>query len=287
MKITERYYPYPVLSYFDDNVEGVFLIENLDAVLDADKEHYTLKGIFETDNQDFTELIQTKKAAFVLHIECPKTRYRRPFHFFNYDFEVKIPTSAVEGKVELQPVIIVKENLSNYQNARAHIDYSSLLFSLRIGEVIAVAEPLEFIATKSLDSFRSFPSIFSISKNVHNPEKSMDINLENNHNKIQILLSEENYLNYRTSAQDSSKEPILASMLLLPAILTLFRDFNENILEYEERQWFPSIKRRVEECVFTFDEVSWEDDALDIAHRVIGDALKKGLNILANDGDDE
>jgi hypothetical protein len=285
MKIADRHFPFPVLTYFDDNVNSLFYVSRLNAVLDADKENYSLTGEFITDNTDLIAFVKNKTAAFVLHFECPKTRFRKPFHFFSNEFQVKIPTRDIDGKVELQPAIILKEKVSNFLISNAHQDYMDMKFHLNTGDVIAVAEPLEFVASKSLDSLKNFPSIFSISKNVQYPEKTMDINFNNN--KIQILLSEENYKNYRISSNDSSKEAILAAMLLFPAIHTLFRDFSENTSEYEDYLWFPTVKRRVEECGYKFDDISWEDEALEVAHSVIGDPLKKGLLLLASDGDDK
>ncbi|MDM5337368.1 hypothetical protein QUF84_09090 [Fictibacillus enclensis] len=282
MKITQRYYPYPVLTYFDDSIIGSFDVINLSAVLDADKENYTLKGEFFLENSDLIKLIEQDEANFVLHIECPKTRFRKPYLYKEEEFELKLPTQSIDGKVEIQPAIISKKTIEKYNNSSAHNDYHGLNFTIKTGDTLAVAEPLEFTASKSLDSLKNFPSIFSISKNVLDPEKSMDIDFEANRNKIQILLSEKNYSNFRACSQDSQKEPILAAMILLPALLTLFRDFNENIEEYEGYKWFAAIKRRIEECGYDFENISWENDALELSHKVIGDALKKGLNFLAD-----
>ena len=283
MKIAERLFPYPVLSYFDDAIEGSYSIQNLSASLDTDKKNYTIQGNFSLENVDLQGLISQKKAIFVVHFECSKTRFRKPYQFYTDNFEIKIPSDMLEGSVEMQPVIISKEVLHDYTNSKAHKDYDGIKTNINLGEILAVTEPFEFIANKSQDSFRNFPSIFSISKNIQNPEKSMDLSLEGNQ-KIRILLSDQNYRFYKASMNSSINEPILASMILFPAVLTLLRDFETGVEEFEDTEWFPAIRRRVEECGYNFTEVAWEKEALEIAQHIIGDPLSKGLNMLVEEG---
>ncbi|EIM05909.1 hypothetical protein A1A1_13847 [Planococcus antarcticus DSM 14505] len=283
MKIAEKLFPYPVLTYFDDAIEGSYVIEELSATLDADKKHYTIQGKFVLNNEDIQELINQRKAIFILHFECSKTRYRKPYQFFSNNFEIKISTSMLDGSVEMQPVIISKEAVLDYANSQAHKDYEGLATTINVGEILAVAEPCEFMANKSQDSLKNFPSIFSISKNVQNPNKSMDLSTESDQ-KIRILLSEQNYKFYKASVNNSINEPILASMILFPAILNLLRDFEYGTKDLEDTDWFPAIKRRVEECGYNFDDITWEKEALEIAQQVIGDPLTKGLNLLIDEG---
>lgn len=287
MKITERYFPHPVLTYFDDSIDGVFEIEedSFETILDADKEHYTISGRFMLDNVDIIELIDEQKAAYVLHLECGKTRYRQPFHFFENRFSFKVPSDLLDGKVEMQPAVIVKTPIQNYKNSKAHEDFLDAEFDLRIGELLAVTYPMEFTVTKSLDSLRNIPSIFSISKNPQYDDVPMEVNFDDN-TRIRIYLSEENYRRYKITSQQSVNEPILASMILLPALIQLFNYFAQGTEHFEDTQWFPAIQRRVKECGYTFETISWENKALELAHKVIGDALTNGLKVLADKGDD-
>lgn len=287
MKITERYFPHPVLTYFDDSIAGTFEIieDSFEAVLDADKAHYTISGTFLLDNTDIIQLINEQKAAYVIHVECGKTRYRNPFHFFNEEFSFKISSDLLDGKIELQPAIIVKTPIHSYQNKQAHEDFMDASFDLRIGELLAVTYPMEFTVTKSLDSLRNIPSIFSISKNTQYDDVPMEVNFDDN-NRIRIHLSEENYRYYKITSQHSINEPILASMILLPALVQLFNYFAQGTESFEDKQWFPAIQRRVKECGYTFEAVSWENEALEVAHKVIGDALTNGLKVLTDKGDD-
>ncbi|MEH6972419.1 MULTISPECIES: hypothetical protein [unclassified Bacillus (in: firmicutes)] len=287
MKISERYFPYPVLTFFDDSIDGIFEIEEdtFSVELDADKSHYTISGEFLLDNMDIVKLIDDQKAAYVLHIECGKTRYRKPFHFTDRVFSFKISSDLLDGKIEIQPAVIVKTPIQNYKNEKAHEDFADSLFDLRIGELLAVTYPMEFTVTKSLDSLQNFPSIFSVSKNTQYDDNPMEVNFEDS-NRIRIYLSEQNYRCYKITSQQSDNEPILASMILLPALVQLFNYFVQDIDQFEDKLWFPVIQWRVNECGYTFEDVNWESEALQVAHKVIGDALTNGLKVLVDKGDE-
>src|SRR5699024_2791120 len=286
MKITERHFPHPVLTYFDDSIDGVFRVEGLKAFLDADKSNYTLTGKFLVNNLDLIELIDKHQAAFLLHVECGKTRYRKPFYFFDNLFEIKIPSNYLDGNVEIQPTIVAKQTIYNYRNSRAHKDFRGITFNIRVGDMLAVAYPMEFIVSKSIDSLRNIPSIFTISKNVHYENAPMQVDFDDS-KKIRIYLSEENYRQYRIISKYSLFEPILASMILIPTLVQLFNYFAQGIEEFEDREWYPSITHRIKECGLNFEEIDWDNEAIEVAHKVIGDSLTKSLTVLIENGDEE
>ncbi|WP_105979386.1 hypothetical protein [Bacillus paralicheniformis] len=285
MKISERYFPHPVLTFFDDNIDGTFEIEEISVELDVDKTHYTVSGKFLLDNADIIKLIDDYKAAYVLHLECGKTRFRKPFHFTERFFSFKVASDLLDGKIEMQPAVIVKTPIPNYQNDKSHKDFSNSLFDLRIGELLAVSYPMEFTVTKSLDSLRNFPSIFSVSKNTKYSDNPIEVNFEDS-NRIRIYLSEKNYRYYKITSQQSANEPILASMILLPVLVQLFNYFAQDMEHFEDAQWLPAIQKRVNECGYTFEDINWESESIQVAHKVIGDALSNGLKVLVDKGDD-
>ena len=278
MKIRKKFYPYPVLAYFNDDINGEFNLESISVSLSHDKSKYIIEGTIQFANQTIEEMLNEDRARLILHVECAKTRYREVFSVQKkLSFVYEIGTTFLEGNVDLKLLIVSNEKINNYINNECHPDFKNTKYKVEVGQILAICEPMSFFANKDINKIINFPSIFSIIRNPSDKEKAIDYDLEEN--KITIMLSEENYFSYRTLKNNSLYQPILSAMILVPVLSSVLYSLSleETVTDYSNSTWLASIKKRMDECDLDFEKVDWETDSLSVANILVGDPLSYGL----------
>ncbi|ECX4531687.1 TPA: hypothetical protein LWI60_002768 [Listeria innocua] len=286
MIIKEKFYPYPVLTYFSNDIIGEFSIEDINVFINTDKSKYVISGIVRLLNPTIEELIDSNSVEIISHVECRKTRYRQTFKICNNSaINCEISSNFLEGNVDIQIIAVSKKRIENYKNSECHPDFKELTFPIEVGQILAVCKPYKFYAQREPSKVKDLPSIFSIIKNVNDVTKSVDYKLNNE--RIIVMLSKENYFRYKTVMNNSYAQALLSSMMLVPVLAIILQSFsNENgIAEHEGTEWLDSIRKRINECNLVFDDIDWEQDSLAIANELIGDPLSYGLKMLEEGGD--
>src|ERR1700683_511029 len=104
MQVKPRSYPHPVLAHFsDDIVNSVFQPV---VTVKANKNAYSFDATFKTNNVDLLQLIEQKKAAYAVHIECTQTRYRNIFKSETEKFSFEVDAGVLDGNVEVTSFIL-------------------------------------------------------------------------------------------------------------------------------------------------------------------------------------
>lgn len=281
MIIKEKFYPYPVLTYFSDDIIGEFSIEDINTFISTDKSKYVISGVAKLLNPTIEELIDSHSAEIILHVECRKTRYRQIFKICNKSvINCEISSKFLEGNVDIQMIVVSKRRIENYKNSKCHPDFNELTFSIEVGQILAVCTPYKFYAQREPSKVKDLPSIFSIIKNVADESKPTDYKLNND--RIIVMLSKENYIRYKKLMNNSYAQSLLSSMMIVPVLAIILQSFStENgMAEYEGTQWLDSIRKRIDECNLVFENIDWERDSLTVANKLIGDPLSYGLKML-------
>lgn len=245
MKISYRSYPHPVLSYFsDDLVKCAF---QATVRVDTSQSFFRLHVMCQLSSRDIRALVESGKAAYALHIECGATRYRRISLSSDPDFLLELPASAVQGVVDVCVLVCAAQPIEGYTNSNFHSDYGAARFSVSKGDVLAVAEDRMFIADTERDQLRRIPSIFEVARTTDPDAPAMDIDLTGN--KITIQLRSEDYDRYSAMIRASHLEPVIASIVAVPALIEVLEsvlssdDADENFGNY---RWYSVIKRKLE-----------------------------------------
>lgn len=242
MQITKRAYPHPVLSYFGDDYCDRLFQPAID--VKPNKSFFRVMMSCNTSSTSLRELIQAKRAAYCIHVECASTRYRAVFTSFDRSFEVDIPVSDLEGKVEVSRLIVCTEPVTNYSSSEFHSDFSGRSFDLRVGDVLAVAETAEFPAIKKDDELARLPSIFSIIPAVSDDAATMDVDLSGD--KIVVTLSKP--VHQKLSDLNSSVEArtTLMSMIHIPALVFTISTIrsHDDPGELLNRRWYRVLHKR-------------------------------------------
>lgn len=219
MKITYRSYPHPVLSHFsDDLIRCAF---QATVTVDTARTLYKLRIETVLSNRDLKHLIDSGQAEYALHIECGATRYRRLVTSAEPRFTFDVPTSAVEGVVDVCVLIVATDAIPDYRNKNFHPDYAGRGFLISKGDVLAVTEDRTFLADNERDQLRRIPSIFEVARTTDPEANAMDIDLLGN--KITIQLRSEDYDRYCTLVPAGHLEPVLASVVAIPVLVEVLQ----------------------------------------------------------------
>lgn len=271
MLISERHYPHPVLSFFSDDYKEKIFQSSLN--VRPNKTFFRLVVKANTSSAALKELISQKIAAYCIHVECASTRYRDCFTFFDNDFEVDIPVSDLEGKVEVSRFVVCLSPKQNYSSGEFHEDFSGRSFDLLPGDILAVAPTAEFPASKK-DELATIPSIFAIVANDDEDSPPIDVHLMGP--KIKVILSPSLHRSFVDLNSSVDARALLTSMVLIPALVFTVHELRvtDQIYSFNDKRWFDVIRRRLENLgvdIMKLDE--YPDSDLVLAGRLLNDPI--------------
>ncbi|NUU53246.1 hypothetical protein HP548_03965 [Paenibacillus taichungensis] len=281
MQISSRQFPHPVLSYTSDD----FTNSDFQASLKNTKTNslYIFNANCVTSSDGINELIQDHKAKFAFHFECQTTRYRKIFSSFDNDFSFNLPAQDIEGKVQICAFIIAVEDIQNYELTEFHPDYEGYSFQISKGDILAIDAERSFFAEKDIDPLKRIPSIFSIQPNRSDDAQAIEV--DSSGNKIIIKLSEENFDYYKSISLNSNFQPILSSLIVIPALVSILETLRheETDIDYEECRWYQVILLRLKDFGIELGSHSFEQEStISIAQKLIGDPLSQSFSVLMN-----
>lgn len=279
MQINQRLYPHPVLSWFsDDYPRGIFQPA---LQVTPNKSFFRLLLVCKTSSKALKGLIAERKAAYCIHVECPATRFRSAFTSYEENYEIDIPVSDLDGKVEVSRTIVCTATIKNFSSEEFHSDFSGRSFDLSPGDVMAAAETVEFPAIKKDDELAKLPSIFSILRSQEENPEHFDIDLGDQ--KIKILLAPELHKTFLDLNAEIAMRATLCSLILIPALISALehvRSTDETSALFD-RRWFVVLSKRAKDV--GIDVLSLKDSAessLVIAGKLLGNPLSKSFNDL-------
>lgn len=282
MQINQRLYPHPVLSWFsDDYPKGIFqpaiqVIPN--------KSFFRLVLVCKTSSKAIKGLIKEKRAAYCIHVECPSTRFRSAYVSYDENFEVDIPVSDLEGKVEVSRTVVCTIGVKNFSCEEFHSDFSGRSFDFSPGDVIAVAETVEFPAIKKDDELAKLPSIFAILRShEQNVEEIEDIDIDLGDQKLKIILSPDLHRKFLDLNADVAMRATLCSSLLIPALICALEHirYTDEVSALLDRRWFNVLSKRMADI--GVDAQNFRDcseSSVAIANKLLDKPLSKAFDDL-------
>ena len=283
MDIKYKMFPYPVLAYFsDDYVNSTF-----DSLVESSIDGYNLRLDFTATlkNKQLQELIEAEKAAFVLHLECAQTGYRKVVQSFSKIANVEISYKDVRGRLEICPFIVSLTNIENYQNENFHSDYAGMTFNIEVGSVMAVGRQNVANVEKEIDDLSQVPSVFSIIKSLDPNQTFMNVDISNK--KILIELPEKDHGYFALINKVPALQAALNSMVVVPALVYVFEEikntkWEDRFTDYDGLTWYRSIRKVLLER-FSINIESREfnaENTVALAQRIIHEPIHEGLSAL-------
>ena len=285
MDIRYKLYPYPMLAAdMDDYIDSSFTF-----TVTTEKEIREIKFGFQLDlrNDGLFNMIQSGKAEYLIHIECPQTCYRYAIKTSDAGCIHRIPERDLNGRVSICAFIVAKQDLPAYYNHAFNADYEGLSFSVDRGGVLAIGGQYTLNIVKDTEELAKIPSVFTICKRAADSDTGMEIDMEGN--KIAVTLSGDSFGRYKNLASELKYQPPFHSMIIMPALIYVFETlYREGIENYNDKRWFAAISKTLSKYNVTLNRETLENTpSYTLAQKILDLPVDRALSALAEWSDDE
>ena len=281
MQFGKFLFPYPVLRPNDDSINGRI---DFTYEIKESEDDFIIKLNFDIDNDDILQLIRNGKAVYFCDVTSTQTLFRKSFSLSSDQMEIKISKEDLRGKVEIDLMIIAKENIANYKNSQAHEDFQDSMIDLYKGDLLAYFGMIKFEAQIDYRKLRAVSSIMTIKGD--RDTETMLINLDDDKIVLKIPMKDYEILRKPNIANDPDKTAIFHASFVFPALLYALYSLKNN--EYEDQLWAKTLMYRIEnEKEFKDKNLSYKNyvDIPEIAQILLGypvSRLMEKLDELAN-----
>lgn len=271
MEIKTRAFPYPVLGpNFDDFTEGSLRLAN--AIGEASPERYVLRFELELSHPCIARLIEAKDAYAVVLVECRQNYYRQRHAIGLGCNELIIPADELCGIVQVSPLVSAACELVDYRPSCLHPDYHGLSIRVPRHGILAFGPNFEFIAEPRSDRLRKISSIMRV---VQSEVDTMEMSVNIEGPRIRVELPSKQFRFYQRVATSRQGSAILASMLVLPALVHVFHRIRGDTDSLEDFRWFQVVSLRLREIALPIDAADF--DPMKAAQALLDSPFGRGI----------
>lgn len=285
MRLRNRFYTYPVI----DTGNEFYVDSSFETDADCTLDGYNIKMSLSADlkNEGLERLVREGKAEYIHHIECPQTCYRSVIKTDSCRAEVLLKDSEINGTLQICGFLVAKENLENYDNDLFAPEFKGFKFDIDKGCALAIGSQINVEVDKIRDDLANTSSIFTIAKNLDPMALDMKVILLDS--KIVIKLSEETYSLYENMSSAMDVQPVMHSMLIIPALQYVIYELKESkseLYNYENRRWFRGLRKICEKMNVSLDAEGLSViDPLELAQKLINIPINNAFRYLLTWGD--
>lgn len=240
MKYNDISLPYPVLGVNDD----VFpLLEDdciqINSPIKSAKE-YTFEVRLSHHNEKIEQLVKEGYADYVCEVNCKETFLRKCIKSPNPFFKITLARRDVNGRINFNCFIAVKEEILGYTNVGFNEDYNGFTFDMSKGDLLAVFPSASYNANIKYDKLFAAGSFMQIIEASDDVDKTW-FNLDED--RIYIELPHLLFEQYRKIGNQFPE--IIHSSLVHNALVYAL----SNLKSYEDsgKLWADSLMQRMAE----------------------------------------
>lgn len=275
MEIRNRLFPYPVLCEdTDDYIEGEFFVEA--KLVEQGVNDILVQFDMHLDNAGLQSLINTGKAEFVIHMECSSTAFRTVIRTFSNTEQYRIMNSRVNGDINLLGMIVSKEKIGHYTNAQLNEDYEGITLNIDKASILAYDNMDPIHIAKNYEELAEKDSIFSVVKEMRmdqNEHKPIWYRLDND--RIKIIVDEEVYASYIRYQGNSTMQPLMMSLLVMPALTYMMEVLRtEGWEDHASDYWFIKMQK-----FYKIHGLDFVDDIIMNEEKLISEAVQEMLQL--------
>ena len=286
MRINTKYYPYPVIIEGNESYLSAKIESDVDAIVENYDIKFSLK--ISVNNEEVNDLIRNKKAAFIHHIECAQTCYRRVVSTNkNEDLFIE-HRSKLSGLVQVCSMIVAIEDIDNYKNTDFSADYRGFSFKIKKGCVLGIGNQIEIFINKDKEALENTSSIFSIVPLVGEEDRILTVTT-NQKSKIIIGIPQKSYYIYKNLSINLELQSIMHSMIIVPALMEVFDTLkSEELYNFEDYRWFKALKKICMKFNINLEEDIDQINNFDLAQKMLDSPVVRAIEFLASgEGADE
>lgn len=282
MNITKRLYAYPVLSEEkDDYNKSIFDVKLNYGTPSVSYLNFNFD--IKMDNEELQYLLTSGKAEFVIHMECSTTAFRTTLHTIAEQESYSIPVGRLNGKLEVMVLIVAKDDIINFTNKDWNEDFNGISFNFSKGAILGYKNLPSLEIVKNFEELSNAGSIFMVYKRLTTEPRPMIVDIDSQ--QIKIGLGTQEYELYSKFCKKIQFQPILNSMIVLPALVYVFEELKqENGIEANEgKAWFVSLNKAYEKRGINFaDEIQNEGKtSVQLAQEAMETPLSEALAMLS------
>ena len=258
MNISDKRYPYPVLTPDGDDYEGSEFDVGLEVVKSPNEVTLTFTPTLKDNG--LRSLIGVDKAAkIIVHVESPMTVYRRTFDMplpvcdtasEKEKTVITIPAAELSGVVSVCPFIVASQDIPAYTNEAFNPDYEGEAFSVDCGAVLAEGRQRTFVADTAREALAMSNSIFSAILDPDDSHKTLRNDFTGN--KIIVSMPRKMYVQYGTLKDSPKVQDLFWAMVFVPALVEVLttlamerRNEENGLAEYRDRNWYRSLDKAI------------------------------------------
>lgn len=317
-----RLYPYPVLSGSSDDYKSGFFTFRVARTLDYKDVKYDVTFLLEcrglVEKIVDTETGGKHPAEILLHIECPRTSFRKFYTTdelklqqveelkditgtaeFNFTgdrvntahLSVKIPQSKLSGNVSVCAFIVAAHDITDYWSDDFNDDYAGLKFDISRGSILAVGGQYVLPEVKNTEDLAKIPSIFTVCGPAgDSPGLSVNMNGE----RIAVHLPDSDaFQSYKMMVSSLDFIQIFHAAIIFPALMSVFEELRSQIFQsgeadpdsqdgmeaYSSRQWFAALTRIMSSRGMPLTRrLLLETSPADLAQKLLENPVSRALN---------
>ena len=241
MKLSRRSYPHPVLGNRDD-VPGAAFQPTIE--VSADKQFVYIDIRIQCSSGTILDLVKAGRAAYVAHVECTNTVFRRAYEFREEREKITIPTDQLNETVELNVFAVSKETIRGYAIEAAHEDYKGAAFIIRRADILAIGETRTFLVEPQ-ESLGRIGTIMQIDCSIEDGDQPMKLDLQQQ--KIRVVLSKPDFEQYKILRNNEALLEIVTMAIVLPALIAALSEIRSGSGdEFEGLRWYEVLIARMD-----------------------------------------
>lgn len=275
MEIRNRLFPYPVLcDDTDDYLEGGFHVEA--EIVEQGLNDILVQFDMHLENSGLQNLINTGRAEYVIHMECSDTAFRTAIRTSSNSEQYRIMNSRVNRKINLLGMIVSKTMIGHYQNPVLNEDYEDITLNIPSASILAYENMDPIRIAKNYEELAEKDSIFSVVKEMRidqNEHKPIWYRLDTD--RIKIIVDEEVYASYIRYQGNSSMQPLMMSLLVMPALTYMMEILrSEGYEEHAADYWLLKMQK-----YYKLHGLDFIDDIILNEEKLISEAVQEMLQL--------
>lgn len=275
-------YPYPVLSYLNDDIVPALDISDFSADIEvtSNGDHKVSFKLKLTDSC-INRLIEEGRAEYAVEVDCASTMFRECIKQDNGNYEIILPHDRVSGRVVFNPFVIAKEEFE-YKNENFHPDYEGNSFPVLRGDVLVVFGDFEYDFSINYEQLRAVTTIMHIRK--AEDDKQKEIKYFSDEDKIVIVLPVEKFEYYQEFKEDPRHTAAIHASLVQNALLSvLLQETEWNPQDENNKLWKRTIMYRAnhdDSLLISGKKIDFSDkeQLVQLAHLLLGDPIDRMFN---------
>ena len=274
MKTTYKQYPHPVLDFFNNDYKNSTFTKSVNVNNQSDKFELTVN--FNLSCNTLQTLLDNKKAAYVVHLECKGTRFRMCYETTDSQLIIPIDPNKINNHLEVVISIVSKCNIKNFASPEFHDDFNNTSFDIHIGDILAIAEDIEIRIKKSDIGSNISASLFNITLSDTNDPITWYID----NSSILVKLPQNIYSLYKNLNTSNQAHNILTNTIVIPILTEVLTTLKMNPDYYDDADFIDTLNFILKGINLQIDDLKNIECISNISFKLVDNVLYNSLSDL-------